>query len=164
MAAKPKIITFRAPGEHLSDIFRAAGLRLALAGGFVTMGTWRGIHGMIRRESTCPRRSWIGNRSGRHWGCSSIFARTGCDSARRWPRLFTGSLLSLAFPYLAGSIVDAAVHQMKGTGAMGGVDRTALLLVGILACKPAFLISIFFRSPRWDNAAWSICGAIPTRD
>ncbi|HUR44558.1 MAG TPA: ABC transporter transmembrane domain-containing protein [Candidatus Saccharimonadales bacterium] len=49
--------------------------------------------------------------------------------------LFTGSLLSLSFPYLAGSIVDAAVLQTKGMGTMGGVDRTALLLVGILALQ-----------------------------
>jgi len=49
--------------------------------------------------------------------------------------LFTGSLLSLAFPYLAGSVVDAAVHQMNGKGNMAGVDRTALLLVGVLAVQ-----------------------------
>ena len=41
--------------------------------------------------------------------------------------LFIGSLLTLAFPYLAGSIVDAAVRHTKGTGTMAGVDRTALL-------------------------------------
>src|SRR5256886_15946268 len=34
--------------------------------------------------------------------------------------LFTGSLLSLAFPYLAGSIVDAAVGEINGRGSMGG--------------------------------------------
>ena len=49
--------------------------------------------------------------------------------------LFTGSLLSLAFPYLAGSIVDAAVLHGKGSGDMAGVDRTALLLMGILALQ-----------------------------
>src|SRR5437762_8461024 len=49
--------------------------------------------------------------------------------------LFTGSLLSLAFPYLAGSIVDAAVLQIKGSGSIAGVDRTALLLVGVLAVQ-----------------------------
>src|SRR5947207_15171171 len=49
--------------------------------------------------------------------------------------LFTGSLLSLAFPYLAGSIVDAAVLHTKGGGNMAGVDRTALLLMGILALQ-----------------------------
>jgi ABC transporter fused permease/ATP-binding protein len=49
--------------------------------------------------------------------------------------LFTGSLLSLAFPYLAGSIVDAAVAHTKGGGSMVGVDRTALLLMGILALQ-----------------------------
>ncbi len=49
--------------------------------------------------------------------------------------LFTGSLLTLAFPYLAGSIVDAAVRHTKGTGNMAGVDRTALLLMGILALQ-----------------------------
>ncbi len=50
--------------------------------------------------------------------------------------LFTGSLLSLAFPYLAGSIVDAAVLHTKG-GNMAGVDRTALLLIGILGLQAA---------------------------
>jgi ATP-binding cassette subfamily B protein len=49
--------------------------------------------------------------------------------------LFTGSLLSLAFPYLAGSVVDAAVRHQQGNGAMTGVDRTALLLLGILAIQ-----------------------------
>jgi ATP-binding cassette subfamily B protein len=48
--------------------------------------------------------------------------------------LFMGSLLSLAFPYLAGSIVDAAMHPAPG-GGMAGADRTALLLVGILAVQ-----------------------------
>ena len=51
--------------------------------------------------------------------------------------LFTGSLLSLAFPYLAGGIVDAAMQHTKGGGSMAGVDRTALLLVGILALQAA---------------------------
>ncbi|MSU19906.1 MAG: ATP-binding cassette domain-containing protein [Pedosphaera sp.] len=49
--------------------------------------------------------------------------------------LFTGSLLSLAFPYLAGSIVDAAVLRTQGGGSMAGVDRTALLLMGILSLQ-----------------------------
>ncbi len=49
--------------------------------------------------------------------------------------LFTGSLLSLAFPYLAGSIVDAAVRHNEGHGSMAGMDRTALLLVGVLALQ-----------------------------
>ncbi|MEY2408303.1 MAG: hypothetical protein QOF48_973 [Verrucomicrobiota bacterium] len=49
--------------------------------------------------------------------------------------LFAGSLLSLAFPYLAGSIVDAAVRHTQGGGGMRGVDRTALLLIGILAVQ-----------------------------
>ena len=49
--------------------------------------------------------------------------------------LFTGSLLSLAFPYLAGSIIDAAVLHTQGSGSMAGADRTALLLMGILALQ-----------------------------
>jgi len=49
--------------------------------------------------------------------------------------LFIGSLLSLAFPFLAGSIVDAAVHHTQGGGGMAGVDQTALLLLGILALQ-----------------------------
>jgi ATP-binding cassette subfamily B protein len=55
--------------------------------------------------------------------------------------MFTGSLLTLAFPYLAGSIVDAAVHHLNGGAGMGGVDRTAFLLMGILlvqACLTFF--------------------------
>src|SRR6185503_3689185 len=51
--------------------------------------------------------------------------------------LFTGSLLTLAFPYLAGSIVDAAVRHTQGNGSMAGVNRTALLLLGILAVQAA---------------------------
>ena len=49
--------------------------------------------------------------------------------------LFVSSVLSLSFPYLAGSIVDAAVLHTKGSGNMAGVDRTALLLMGILALQ-----------------------------
>src|SRR5436190_11947611 len=51
--------------------------------------------------------------------------------------LFTGSLLTLAFPYLAGSIVDAAVRHTQAHGSMAGVDRTALLLLGILTVQAA---------------------------
>ena len=51
--------------------------------------------------------------------------------------LFVSSLLSLGFPYLAGSIVDAAVLKGQG-GPMTGVDRTALLLVGVLAVQAGF--------------------------
>jgi hypothetical protein len=49
--------------------------------------------------------------------------------------LFTGSLLSLAFPYVAGSILDAALLHPKGSVSMAGADRTALLLMGILALQ-----------------------------
>jgi len=49
--------------------------------------------------------------------------------------LFFSSLLSLSFPYLAGSIIDAALHPIKGSGSMAGADRTALLLMGILAVQ-----------------------------
>ena len=52
--------------------------------------------------------------------------------------LFTGSLLSLAFPYLAGSIVDAAVLHTKDGGSLAGVDQTALLLMGILTVQACF--------------------------
>src|ERR1035437_3226159 len=49
--------------------------------------------------------------------------------------LFTGSLLSLTFPYLAGSIIDAALLHTKGNVSMAGADRTALLLIAILALQ-----------------------------
>ena len=49
--------------------------------------------------------------------------------------LFAGSLLSLAFPYLGGSIVDAAAPNANGGSNLAGVDRTALLLLGILALQ-----------------------------
>lgn len=49
--------------------------------------------------------------------------------------LFCSSLLSLAFPYLAGSIVDAAWNQGSG---MTGVDRSALLLLAVLAVQAGF--------------------------
>ncbi|MCL4181385.1 MAG: ATP-binding cassette domain-containing protein [Verrucomicrobia bacterium] len=49
--------------------------------------------------------------------------------------LFTGSLLTLAFPYLAGSIVDEAVLHTQGGVDMTGVNRTALLLMAILAVQ-----------------------------
>jgi ABC-type multidrug transport system fused ATPase/permease subunit len=49
--------------------------------------------------------------------------------------LFASSLLSLAFPYLAGNIIDAAMLHTKASGSMAGADRTALLLMGILALQ-----------------------------
>lgn len=49
--------------------------------------------------------------------------------------LFVSSLLSLAFPYLAGSIIDAALHHVNGDAGMAAADRTALLLMGILAVQ-----------------------------
>ena len=49
--------------------------------------------------------------------------------------LFAGSLLSLAFPYLAGSIMDAAGTMGQANTNLAMVDRTALLLVGILAVQ-----------------------------
>ena len=52
--------------------------------------------------------------------------------------LFLGSLLSLCFPYLAGSIVDAAALHTQGGGIMAGVDRTALLLLGVLLLQAGF--------------------------
>ena len=49
--------------------------------------------------------------------------------------LFFSSLLSLSFPFLAGSIIDAALHHTNGSDGMAGADRTALLLMGILAVQ-----------------------------
>jgi ATP-binding cassette subfamily B protein len=49
--------------------------------------------------------------------------------------LFFSSLLSLSFPYLAGSIIDAALHHAKGSDSMASADRMALLLMGILAVQ-----------------------------
>jgi ABC-type multidrug transport system fused ATPase/permease subunit len=51
--------------------------------------------------------------------------------------LFASSLLSLGFPYLAGSLVDSAAEQGRGQG-LAGVDRMALLLVGVLAVQAGF--------------------------
>ncbi len=48
--------------------------------------------------------------------------------------LFTASLLSLAFPYLAGHIVDAAVTP-KADGLLANVNRVTLLLLGVLALQ-----------------------------
>ncbi len=56
--------------------------------------------------------------------------------------LFLASLLSLAFPYLAGSIIDAAVVAANGRK-VTSVDRTALMLVAVLAVQAALL---FFHS------------------
>src|SRR5258708_153379 len=46
--------------------------------------------------------------------------------------LFTGSMLRLSFPYLAGSIIAGAMPHSKAGGSLAGADRTALLLMGIL--------------------------------
>ena len=52
--------------------------------------------------------------------------------------LFVSSLLSLAFPYLAGSIVDAALVQSTGGAGMARMDQAALLLLGVLAVQAGF--------------------------
>jgi len=49
--------------------------------------------------------------------------------------MFTSSLLSLAFPYLAGTIIDEAMHRTQGNSSMAAADRTALLLMSILALQ-----------------------------
>ncbi len=60
--------------------------------------------------------------------------------------LFASSLLSLCFPYLAGSIVDSALVHTQTGATMTGVDRTALLLIGVLAVQAslAFFHSLSF--------------------
>jgi ATP-binding cassette subfamily B protein len=63
--------------------------------------------------------------------------------------LFASSLLSLSFPYLAGSIIDAAMRESKGGGSMAGADRTALLLMGILAVQAGLS---FFQSLSFATA------------
>jgi ABC-type multidrug transport system fused ATPase/permease subunit len=62
--------------------------------------------------------------------------------------LFISSLLSLAFPYLAGSIVDAASSRTEGGSFTTGVTRTALLLLVILAVQAgcSFFHSLSFAS------------------
>ena len=62
--------------------------------------------------------------------------------------LFASSLLSLCFPYLAGSIIDSALVHTQMGGAMTGVDRTALLLMGVLVVQAglAFFHSLAFAS------------------
>ncbi len=49
--------------------------------------------------------------------------------------LLVTSLLALSFPYLAGSIIDAALHPSPGRNSMAGADRIALLLMGVLALQ-----------------------------
>jgi ATP-binding cassette subfamily B protein len=63
--------------------------------------------------------------------------------------LFFSSLLSLSFPYLAGSIIDAALHHSEGADSMAGADRTALLLMGILAVQAGLS---FFQSLSFATA------------
>ncbi len=70
----------------------------------------------------------------------------GCLRPHRWRfaagvgALMASSLLSLAFPHLAGSLVDAAARGGAGGGAAGwgGVDRVAGLLMGVLAVQACF--------------------------
>ncbi len=63
--------------------------------------------------------------------------------------LFASSLLSLSFPYLAGSMIDAALLHTKGAGSMAGADRTALLLLCILALQASLS---FFHSLSFATA------------
>lgn len=61
--------------------------------------------------------------------------------------LFCSSLLSLSFPYLAGTIIDGALHQ-GGDHVMNQINRTALLLLGIVATQAGitFFHSLSFAS------------------
>jgi ABC-type multidrug transport system fused ATPase/permease subunit len=52
--------------------------------------------------------------------------------------MFASSLLSLSFPYLAGSIIDAALPPTQGGTSVTGSNHTALLLMGILALQAGF--------------------------
>ena len=53
--------------------------------------------------------------------------------------MFLSSLMSLAFPYFAGSIVDAALlKNNSGSGGLTRLDETALFLLGILALQAGF--------------------------
>jgi ATP-binding cassette subfamily B protein len=63
--------------------------------------------------------------------------------------LFAGSLAGLAFPYVAGNLVDAALQGRAPAAAgrwYGGIDRVALVLVGVLALQAgfAFLRALWF--------------------
>src|ERR1035437_7645024 len=46
--------------------------------------------------------------------------------------LFASSLLSLSFPYLAGSIIDAALLHTKGSGSMAGGAGPGPRVAGVL--------------------------------
>src|SRR5580658_8111338 len=46
--------------------------------------------------------------------------------------LFISSLAGLAFPFLAGHLVDAAQRGFEGVGSGGNVDQIALLLIAVL--------------------------------
>lgn len=62
--------------------------------------------------------------------------------------LFCSSLLSLSFPYLAGTIIDGAMHRSGSAGAMSQINRTALLLLAIVATQATitFFHSLSFAS------------------
>jgi ABC-type multidrug transport system fused ATPase/permease subunit len=62
--------------------------------------------------------------------------------------LFATTLLSLSFPYLAGSIIDDAMHAKPGDS-MAKADHTALLLMGILALQAGLT---FFHSLSFATA------------
>ena len=77
--------------------------------------------------------------------------------------LFVGTLLSLAFPYFAGSIIDAALHHPNGPGSMGAQIEPHSCFWVSWRCRRAVPFSRRSRLPRWGSAAWSICAAILTR-
>lgn len=62
--------------------------------------------------------------------------------------LFASSLLSLSFPYLAGTIIDGALHQNTGSHAMTQINQTALWLLAIVATQAVitFFHSLSFAS------------------
>jgi ABC-type multidrug transport system fused ATPase/permease subunit len=52
--------------------------------------------------------------------------------------LLITSLAGLAFPFLAGRLIDAAQHGFEGVEGRGNVDGIALLLIGVLAGQAIF--------------------------
>lgn len=86
-------------------------------------------HGVRREELPRARLDREGLRE-----AFALFARIRPELPRfaaAMAALFVGGLLSLSFPYLAGRLVDAA------SGRGGDVDRTAGLMVGVIAAQAA---------------------------
>ena len=72
-----------------------------------------------------------------------LFGSKGTDDDKHLSRKESEAFIADPSLIVEESIIDASMHAPKGSGSMAGADRTALLLMGILAVQAS--LSFFLR-------------------